>query len=73
MKKRELAEARAKSLEVLEGERSKLADKLLVTKVAVVSSKETNLRAVRAIRRDIAQISGIIHEKSVEQKEEKKA
>lgn len=59
MKKKELNELKNKSVAELAKELATLMQKKLELTVAMVSGKEKNLRALKNIRRDIAQISTI--------------
>ena len=74
MKKRELQEFKKKSVAELEVELAKLTKEKLTTQIKMVSGKEKNFKALKNIRRNIAQIMTIqgIIQGSVEkeQKEE---
>jgi len=59
MKKNELSEFKKKPVEELSKELESLMQKKLELTVAVVSGKEKNLRVLKNIRRNIAQISTI--------------
>ena len=78
MKKRNLEEFKKSSIKDLDNELEKLMKKKLETEVAVLSGKEKNVKVLKGIRRDIAQIltlKAIIDgtpEKSPKAKEEEK-
>lgn len=59
MKKRELQEFKKKSVTELEAELAKLDKEKLATQIKMVSGKEKNLKALKGIRRNIAQIMTI--------------
>ena len=56
MKKKELNELKKKTATELSAELSKKQEEKLKAEVALASGKESNLRAAKNIRRDIAQI-----------------
>ena len=70
MKKKILSEFRNKSGKELDQELSVLAQKKLETEVALAGGKEKNLKALKSIRRNIAQILTLQH--IIERQEEQK-
>ena len=56
MKKKELDQFRKMPLEGVEKEIKRLKEKLVETRVDILSAKETNFKAAKGIRNDIAQL-----------------
>ncbi len=71
MKKTELKELRTLNLKELETRLASLKKKWLETQVKISVGEEKNIKAARNLRRDIAQILGIITQKKKESKNPK--
>lgn len=71
MKRKQLSEFHTKSMTELANELKTLKSKQMEAQVAVVTGKDRNVKDLRNLRRDIAQILSIISYKSHEKIEEK--
>src|SRR3989344_4372281 len=65
MKKKDLQDLRAKGTEELNKKAAEMGLELIKVKAKLLGSKEKNLKKVKFIRRDLAQISTIIREKEI--------
>lgn len=72
MKRKELLSLRTKDIEDLSGQVSKKRLELTKIKAEMKVSKEKNLKKVKNIRRDLAQILTVINEKEMIKTEEVK-
>ena len=65
MKKKDLQDLRAKGTDELNKKAAEMGLELIKVKAKLLGSKEKNLKKVKFIRRDLAQISTIIREKEI--------
>ena len=65
MKKKDLQDLRAKGTEELNKKAAEMGLELIKVKAKLLGSKEKNLKKVKFIRRDLAQIMTILKEKEI--------